>query len=189
MRTLQTAALVLTLAASSSVFAAGEKTAAAPAPVAKTVAQPVTRSAVQPAAQPTAKTAAQPAAAPPAEKSLYERLGGEAAITKVVDGFVAKAAVDPKVDFFRGGRYKNMNVPVFKKHLVQLLSLAAGAKNVKYEGRDMKSAHAGMKITDAQFDALAGDLMATLQEAKVPVREAIEVMAIAGMTKKDIVGQ
>lgn len=127
--------------------------------------------------------------AAPAEKSLYDRLGGQPAITKVVDGFVAKAATDPKVDFFRGGRYAKMDVPTFKKHLVQFLSQAFGAKNVKYEGRDMKSTHTGMKITEAQFNALAGDLQATLKEAGVPAKETGEVMAIAASTKGQIVGQ
>jgi hemoglobin len=122
-------------------------------------------------------------------KSLYDRLGGEEAISKVVDAFVGKAAGDPAVDFFRGDDHKDMDVAKFKMHLVQFLSKAFGAKGVKYEGRDMKTAHAGMKITEEQFNALAGDLQAALKEAGVPSKETGDVMKIAASTKKDIVGR
>ena len=42
----------------------------------------------------------------PGPKTLWDRLGGEAGVSKVVDDFVAAAATDPKVDFSRGGKYK-----------------------------------------------------------------------------------
>ena len=121
-----------------------------------------------------------------AEKSLYERLGGEPAITAVVDDFVGRAAADPKVDFTRHGKYDKIDVPKLKKQLVNLVGQLTGGPQ-KYTGKDMKTLHKGMKITAAQFDALAGDLVASLDKFKVPAKEKDELLTIVGSTKNDIV--
>jgi hemoglobin len=125
------------------------------------------------------------------KKSLFDRLGGHDAITAVVEKFVAKAAADPKVNFLRAGkvpadRFAGLNIEQLKKHLVDFISKATGGPDA-YTGRDMKSSHQGMKITDAEFTALAGDLATTLDEFKVPAAEKNELMKIAASTKKDIV--
>jgi hemoglobin len=127
----------------------------------------------------------------PAAKSLYERLGGEPAITAVVDDFVGRAASDPKVNFTRKGTAAEWSataesVGKLKKHLVQFISMATGGPS-KYEGRAMKPVHAGMGITEAEFNALAGDLIASLDKFKVPQKEKDELIAIVASTKKDIV--
>jgi hemoglobin len=124
-------------------------------------------------------------------KSLYERLGGEPALKLVVDDFVARAASDPKVNFTRKGTPMEWqatpeNVAKLKVRLVQFISMATGGPS-KYEGRSMKAAHAGMKITDAEFNALAADLIAALDKYNVPKREKDELIAIVGTTKADIV--
>jgi hemoglobin len=125
-------------------------------------------------------------------KSLYDRLGGEAAIKAVVDDFVAVAAADPKVNFTRKGtpmewQATDENVAKLKGHLVEFLSMAFGATGTKYEGRDMKSTHKGMGITQAEFDALAADLKTVLEKHKVPQAELDEAMKIAAATAPDIV--
>lgn len=129
---------------------------------------------------------AQKAAKKAAEKSLYERLGGEAAITAVVDDFVGRAAGDPKVNFFRDGKFKNLDVAHLKKMLVEFIGSATGGPQ-KYTGRDMKTTHKGMKITDAEFDAIAADLAASLDKFNVPEKEKNELLTIVGSTRKDIV--
>lgn len=126
-----------------------------------------------------------------AEKSLYDRLGGAPAVTAVVDDFVARAASDPKVNFTRRGtgyewEASAENVAHLKMKLVEFVSMASGGP-VKYTGRDMKSAHAGMKISAAEFDALAADLKASLDKFKVPDREERELLAAVEGTRKDIV--
>jgi hemoglobin len=130
-------------------------------------------------------------ARPSAEKSLYERLGGEAAIKAVVDDFVARAAGNPKVNFTRKGTPAAWdatpeNVAKLKKHLVELIGMVTGGPQ-KYEGRNMKEAHKGMQITAEEFDALAADLKATLDKFKVPAKEQEELFKIIGSTKDDIV--
>jgi hemoglobin len=121
-----------------------------------------------------------------ADKSLYERLGGEPAITAVVDDFVGRAAADPKVNFTRDGKYDKIDVPKLKKQLVNLVGQLTGGPQ-KYTGKDMKSLHKGMKITDAEFGAIANDLVASLDKFKVPAKEKDELLTIVGSTKGDIV--
>ena len=122
------------------------------------------------------------------KKSLYERIGGEAALTKVVDDFVAKAAANPKVNFSRNGQFalSDAAVKTLKMHLVNFLGSAFGGPQ-KYTGRSMRESHKGMAITQAEFDALAADLRAVLEANKVPKAEIGEIMKIAASTAPDIV--
>lgn len=122
------------------------------------------------------------------KKSLYDRIGGQAALTKVVDDFVAKAAANPKVNFTRNGMWvaSDAAVKTLKMHLVNFLGSAFGGPQ-KYTGRTMRESHKGMAITQAEFDALAADLKAVLEANKVPKAEVDEIMKIAASTAPDIV--
>lgn len=124
----------------------------------------------------------------PGKKTLWDRLGGEPAVKAVVNDFVLLAADDPKVNFFRNGKYKvdAAGVAKLKTQLVELVSAVSGGP-IKYTGRDMKAAHKGMGITDAEFDALAGHLVATLKKFNVPQAEIDELVGLVASTKGDIV--
>ena len=117
-----------------------------------------------------------------AEKSLYDRLGGKPAITAVVDDFVGRVATDNRIN----GKFANANIPRLKAMLVDQICQASGGP-CTYTGRDMKTAHAGMGISNAEFDALVGDLVATLNKFKVPEREKNELLGALGPMKSDIV--
>lgn len=119
---------------------------------------------------------------------LWDRLGGEKAVKKVVDDFVELAATDPKVDFDRGGKYKldPASVAKLKTLLVEMISSVSGGP-LKYTGRSMKEAHAGMGITDAEFDALAADMKRALEANGAKAAETKELLDIVGGTRKDIV--
>jgi hemoglobin len=129
-----------------------------------------------------------PPATAGAKKPLWDRLGGEPAVKAVVHDFVMAAATDPKVNFFRDGMYKldAAGVAKLERLLVELISAVTGGP-LKYTGRDMKTSHAGMKITEEEFGALAGDLIATLKKFKVPQAEIDELVGIVATTKGDIV--
>jgi hemoglobin len=124
----------------------------------------------------------------PAKKALWDRLGGEEAVRAVVKDFVLAAAPDPKVNFFRDGKYKldAAGVAKLQQLLVELISATTGGP-LKYTGRGMKESHKGMKITEAEFGALAGHLVATLKKYKVPQAEIDELVGIVAGTKGDIV--
>ncbi len=114
--------------------------------------------------------------------SLYERLGKKEAITAVVDDFVNRVAADKRIN----GKFANANIPRLKALLVEQICEASGGP-CTYSGRDMKTAHAGMAVTAEHFDALVGDLVATLNKFKVPEREKNELLGALGPMKKDII--
>ena len=122
------------------------------------------------------------AMATPQDKSLYERLGGKGAITAVVDDFVGRVAADNRIN----GKFANANIPRLKMLLVEQICQASGGP-CTYTGRDMKTAHGGMGITSQEFDALVGDLAASLNKFKVPEREKNELLGALAPMKKDIV--
>jgi len=126
------------------------------------------------------------ASAPP-EPTLYQRLGGREAIKGVVDDFVANLAADPRVN----SRFKGMQpVALFKlqTNLADQICDATGGP-CAYLGKDMKAAHAGMGITEAEWTAAVEDLVKSLNKFKVGAKEQQELLsALTGM-KKDIVGQ
>ncbi len=120
--------------------------------------------------------------APMQEKSLYERLGGKDAIVAVVDDFVGNVAADKRINGF----FANANVPRLKAMLVDQVCEASGGP-CKYKGLDMKTAHAGRGIGDADFTALVEDLQKTLNKFKVPAKEQGELLGALAPMKKDIV--
>ncbi len=124
----------------------------------------------------------------PKAVTLWDRLGGEKGVRKVVDDFVAAVAADPKVDITRGGKYKldALKVEDLKKKLVEMISEATGGP-LKYTGKDMKTIHKGMGITDAEFDAAGGHLKAALEKNGVKPADTDAVMKVVGSTRKDIV--
>ena len=121
------------------------------------------------------------------EKSLYERLGGKPAITAVVDEFVSRVAGDARINsFFAATAADPARLAHFKSLLVDQICDASGGP-CKYAGKDMKSAHRGMGIGGAHFDALVGDLVAALDTFKVGAHEKDQLLAALGPMKGDIV--
>ncbi len=118
--------------------------------------------------------------------SLWNRLGGEANVKKVVDDFVAAAAGDPKVNFFRDGKFKDLDVANLKRLLVEQISAVSGGP-FKYTGRDMKEVHKGMGITDDEFNALAGHLKDALEKNGAQPEDVATVLKVIGGTRDDIV--
>ncbi|MDK2742697.1 MAG: group 1 truncated hemoglobin [Nitrospira sp. BO4] len=116
------------------------------------------------------------------DKPLYERLGGKPAITAVVEDFVARVAADTRIN----GKFANTDIPRLKMLLVEQICQASGGP-CTYSGRSMKATHTGMGVSNADFDALVGDLLATLNKFKVPERERNELLGALGPMKKDIV--
>ena len=116
------------------------------------------------------------------QKTLYDRLGGEPVIRALVDDLVARAAADPKVNFTRKGTPHEWpatpdNIARLKARLMQFLGTATGGPQ-RYEGQDVRTAHRGMQISNAEFDAFAADVKASLDQLKVPEKEQKEVLEL-----------
>jgi hemoglobin len=114
-------------------------------------------------------------------ESLYDRLGGIEAIRAVVDAFVARCASDERIN----PKFERSDIPRLKKMLVDQVCEATDGP-CTYTGRDMTETHAGMGVTAGEFDALVGDLVATLDELRVPKEEQDELLGLAPM-REDIV--
>jgi hemoglobin len=137
----------------------------------------------KPAAEPAAAPAAAPAPAAPVG-SLYERLGGRGAIEAVVKDFVAVVAADARINAF----FVNTEIPRLEQMLVEQICAATGGP-CTYTGKDMVTVHTGMKITDAQFDALVEDLVISLDRFQVGSTEQGELLGALGAMRGDIVGK
>jgi hemoglobin len=122
-----------------------------------------------------------------AQKSLYERLGGKTAIVAVVDDFVANCAADTRINtFFTATAADKNRLAAFKNNLVDQICEAAGGP-CKYTGKDMKTAHAGMGISDADFNALVEDLTKSLNTFKVGKAEQDQLLGVLGPMRPQIV--
>ena len=119
--------------------------------------------------------------------SLYKRLGGRDGIAIVVDDFVANMVADSRVN----ARFRAMAPPaVFKlrTNLADQICDATGGP-CSYLGKDMKATHAGMRISDAEWNATVENLVKALDKHKVGSQEKQELLSAVGTMKKDIVGQ
>ena len=119
------------------------------------------------------------------QPSLYKRLGGYDALAAVTDDFIGRMATDKALSRFFVGHSKD-SLGRIRQLVVDQLCAATGGPCV-YIGRDMKTAHAGMGITEADWGAAVGHLVATLDKFKVPEKEKNEVLGAVSSFKKDIV--
>jgi hemoglobin len=115
--------------------------------------------------------------------SLYDRLGKKDAITAVVGTFLENVSKDDAIN----ARFQHADLPGLKAKLIDQICEAAGGP-CKYTGKKMIDAHAGMQITEADFNALVGDLVKALDQYKVGDKEKNELLGALGGMKGDIVG-
>ena len=120
-----------------------------------------------------------------AQKSLYARLGGYDAIAAVVDDLLQRLLCDPQVGVYWKG-HNNDSKKRDRQVLVDYLCQVAGGP-VVYTGRDMKAAHAGLGISDSDWQVTAGHLSAALEKLHVPEPEKQEVLTFVSSLKRDIV--
>jgi hemoglobin len=118
---------------------------------------------------------------------LYKRLGGYDAIAAVTDDFIGRLVGDPALNRFFAGHGTDSKQRI-RQHVVDFLCMATGGPCV-YKGRDMKTTHAGLGITEADWNKSVQHLVATLDRFKVPQKEKDDLLAAANGLKKDIVEQ
>ena len=119
------------------------------------------------------------------EKSLYERVGGYNALAAVVDDFIGRLVADKQFEKFFIGHSIDSKKHI-RQHILDQFCAATGGPCV-YTGRDMKTTHGGLGITEADWDAAAKHLAASLDKFKVPEKEKGEILAFVTTLKKDIV--
>lgn len=119
--------------------------------------------------------------------SLFDRIGGAAAMDAAVDLFYRKVLGDELLAPF----FDSVDMDGQRVKQKAFLTMVCGGPN-QYEGKDLRTAHAPLVergLTDQHFDAVAGHLQATLEELGVAGAEVGEVIALAASTRDDVLGR
>ncbi|MEP7366063.1 MAG: group 1 truncated hemoglobin [Acidobacteriota bacterium] len=119
--------------------------------------------------------------------TLYEQLGGAAAVEAAVDSFYRKVLADDRVSHFFEGT--DMDRQIAKQKA--FLTMAFGGPH-NYSGRDMRTAHAPLVqkgLNDSHVDAIIELLGTTLRELGVGEELIGKVAAIAESTRKDVLSR
>ncbi|MDR2214394.1 MAG: group 1 truncated hemoglobin [Nevskiaceae bacterium] len=117
--------------------------------------------------------------------SLYEQLGGEAAVNLAVDIFYRKVLRDDRIKHY----FDDVDMARQSAKQKAFLTMAFGGPN-NYTGADMRRAHAHLKgLNDSHFDAVVENLGATLKELNVPDDLIAQVAAVAETTRNDVLNK
>lgn len=118
--------------------------------------------------------------------TLFDQLGGAAAVDAAVDIFYRKVLTDPSISDF----FDSVDMDAQRAKQKSFLTMAFGGPN-NYTGADMRAAHAGLVkrgLNAEHFNAVAGHLQATLVQLGVATPLIDQVMSIAGSTRSDVLG-
>jgi hemoglobin len=116
------------------------------------------------------------------EQSLYNRLGGEPAVAKVVGDFAGIALKDERIN----KKFARSDANRLVTNLKAFVCSATGGP-CKYEGLSMPASHKRMGVTEGEFNALVEDLVKALDMNNVPTKEKNELLAALGPLKPQIV--
>lgn len=116
--------------------------------------------------------------------SLYEKIGGEAAVDAAVDVFYRKVLADDRISRY----FDDIDMDRQRVKQKAFLTFAFGGP-ANYSGKDMRSAHAKMNLTEEDFNAVMENLGGTLQELGVPDELIAEAAAIATSVKDDVLNR
>ena len=115
---------------------------------------------------------------------VYERLGYQSGVEKVVDNFLANVAGDDRVN----GRFADTDMAKLRGHLIDQVCEATDGP-CTYTGKSMREAHTGMGITEAEFAIIAGHFAAAMEQEGVSASDHATVMSVLSAMQGDIVGQ
>ncbi len=113
--------------------------------------------------------------------SIYEKIGGDAAVDAAVDIFYKKVLSDDRISHF----FDTIDMAKQIQSQKAFLTMAFGGPN-NYTGKDMREAHKHMNLTEEHFGAVAECLVGTLKELSVAQELIDEVVAVALSVKDDV---
>ncbi len=94
--------------------------------------------------------------------TIYDQLGGTAAVSIAVDKFYDRVTADPSLSSY----FESIELNKLKGHMRAFLGAALGGTE-PYLGRDMQSAHANLAITSVAFDSVVAHLIGVLADLGV----------------------
>ena len=122
------------------------------------------------------------AAAPSARAALFDDVGGQPGIDRIVDNATARFLADARVS----GTFDNTNMVRFKTMLsAQLCQLTGGP--CTYRGHDMEAVHRGLAVSRSMFNALAEDLQDAMEDVGVAYHTQNRVIALLAPMQRDVV--
>ena len=114
--------------------------------------------------------------------SLYQRLGEEPGLRKIVNDVLDKNLDNPRI----GHYFEKVDMPKLKQLVFEFFSMGIGGPHL-YTGRDMRTAHTGMNISDEDFESANEDTLLALDENGVGSAEKNEVIAILNSMRADVI--
>jgi hemoglobin len=126
-----------------------------------------------------------PTASAQNDNTLYKRLGGYDALALVTDDFITALATDKSLGRFFVGASDNSKMRIRQLVLDQLCAATGGP--CIYIGRDMKTSHKGLGISEDDWNTAVKLLVNTLNKFKVPDKEQKELASALTTLKADIV--
>ena len=121
----------------------------------------------------------------PDKPSLNQRFGGHDVIAAFVEDLMPRLTGDPSLGVYWKGKCRD-SMRKDNQLVLEFLCMAFGGPSA-YLGRDMKTSHDGLGITDDEWDIFAGHAVATLEKLGIPEQEKAEFLAAAVSLKPDIV--
>jgi hemoglobin len=122
-----------------------------------------------------------PAPADPSLRGVFDTFGGEAGLVALMDDFMKRLVADPRTNGF----FANVDQASVKRHLVEQFCAILGG-GCTYTGRDMRTAHEGLNIDRAQFNALVENLQEAMSARKIPFRAQNQLLAKLAPLHRDI---
>ena len=124
----------------------------------------------------------------PEQPTLYDRLGGVYSIATVVDDFIDRIMVDPRLNANPrvDEAHHRVTPPGFKYLVTEMVCWATGGPQ-RYSGRTMGDSHRHLQITPEEWEAFSDDFQQTLDAFAVPAAEQAELKAIVAGTRDAIV--
>lgn len=117
--------------------------------------------------------------------SLYTRLGGYDVIAQIVDDFMARIVGDPALKSYFGG-FSADSQKRMRQLMVDLIASQSGGP-VFFTGRDMRTAHAGLGVGDADWQRMLTDFSASLDHYRVPPKERTDLTQLVTGLKSQVV--
>jgi hemoglobin len=114
--------------------------------------------------------------------TIYDSIGGAPAVAAAVDDFYVRVLGDPQLAPF----FTDVDLAHLKAHQRAFIAAAVGGSEI-YAGRNMAAAHAGLDISDDDFDAVVGHLVDTLAGLGVPEATIGQIGAALSPLRSDIV--
>ncbi len=118
-----------------------------------------------------------------AAPSLYERLGSDEGLTKIVKDTIALHHENPDIAHY----FADVDDDVLAGHVVAFFAAGTGGP-ANYQGRDMTTAHASMDMSDADYDSAVADVLKAVKANGVDADSTAEVAAILESLRPGIMG-